>query len=440
MDYHAPRLRGRGVTRRQAVCAAFISSIRGCHTHVQQRPPMPSAVTVAKLAAAVAWVWLVSHEALPAINHVTQGFASYYAASYAVLHGGAADLNNDAAFSVWLVRAGIHIGEIFQGNAPTLSLLMIPLTLFTPETAQTIWLVLNLVMLAVCVWLAGRLCAPDNRLARWWIAAIFPLLNPVRETIHWGQVYILLALLFLIAIVALARRNDVLAGTSIGLALLLKPYYGVLAFGLLMWRRRFRSSLAAAITVLVIVVVSLPLLAGAWTDFAHAELTANNEAWALIPANQTLNSLLQHLFVYSSDWNPAPLIDIPWLAIVLRWALIIGLVAITLKTSTGRDPLWLWLPVLILMPVLAPVGEPHHMMSLLLPVAVGVTCLVDYFHPSASTYHIGKAAMMLFGTALLFLIVPWPSVRDNSLWDSWRALFAYPRVYGALLLWWAIEC
>lgn len=409
---------------------------------MQTRLTVPSAMTLAKLVTAVAWIWLLSHEALPAVGHVTQGFAAYYAAAYAVIHSGASDLNNDAAFATWLVRAGIHVGEVFQGNAPTLSLLMIPLLVVSPETAQTLWLAANLVMLTACVWLAGQLCAPDNQLTRWCIAAVFPLLNPVRETIHWGQVYILLALLSLVAVRALVQRRHMTAGISVGLAMLIKPYYGILALALLIWSRRWRASLATGATAILIAVVSLPLLAPAWADFVHSEFVINDVGWSIIPANQTLNSLVQHLFIYSSEWNPAPLAVIPWLAEALRWALMIGPVAITLRAAVGRNPLWLWLPTLVLMPVFAPVGEPHHMMCLLLPVAVSVSRLVDYFRPSAamtnsifSNGRISRGVMLLLVAALLLLVLPWPSVRDNSLWNGWWALLAYPRLCGALLLW-----
>jgi len=54
-----------------------------------------------------------------------------------------------------------------------------------------------------------------------------------------------------------------------------------------------------------------------------------------------------------------------------------------IKAALRRDPQWLWLPALILMPLLAPVGEPHHLMFLLWPIAVGVRSLVEHFDPDS---------------------------------------------------------
>jgi hypothetical protein len=67
-----------------------------------------------------AWLFLLVREIMPAVGKVTEGFAAYYTAAYAILHGGAADLNNNALFAAWLPRAGITLGEVYQGNTPTL--------------------------------------------------------------------------------------------------------------------------------------------------------------------------------------------------------------------------------------------------------------------------------------------------------------------------------
>ncbi len=401
-----------------------VGALTGLYTYLGQYRGQRLAVA----AGVIAWLVLVGG-ILPDIGKVTQGFAAYYAASYAVLHGGAADLNNDDAFARWVTRAGIAIHEDFAGNVPTSSLLMIPLTAVSPPLAQTIWLILNVGMLAAVAWLAGRLCAPHNSTARWWIAAVFALLPPVYETIRYGQVYLLLALLSVALLLALLKGQDSIAGIALAGMVLLKPYYGVLTLGLLVWSRRPRSILVSAATILLIVVGSLPLLAEAWPGFIPALVSINGVAWAGIPANQTINSLFRHLFVYSAGWNPEPLVEAPWVAEGLHYTLTAVLVIVTLwQAWRHRDaPLWLYFPALTLMPVLAPVAELHHYAMLLLPVAVAVTRLIDH-RP-------GRLTASLIGAALILLVIPWPSLHDPTGWGGWHGLFAYPRLMGAILLW-----
>jgi hypothetical protein len=378
----------------------------------------------------IAWTLLLWREIAPGINVTTQGFAAYYTASYAVLHGGTADLTDDTKFEAWLPRVGIEFPEVYRGNSPTLALLMIPLTIFEPAAAQTIWLFLNVVLLIACSWIAGRLCAPDDPSARWWIAAIFPLLAPVRETIHWGQVYLLLALLILIAIWALRHQNSLVAGIAVGLMILLKPYYGILALGLLVWTRKPRAILSAVLVVAVVIAISLPLLAPAWPGFIQSQLAVIDYGSASIPANQTLNSLLLHWLVYIPDWNPAPLIDLPWLAALLYWAALLSMAIVTVWSI--RDPPALWIPALVLMPILAPVGEPHHYTVALYAVALAIAEVV---HTIRSDQQRPKLLIFLIVASLLLLCIPWPNLRDAALWGGWRGLFAYPRLIGALLLW-----
>ncbi len=383
---------------------------------------------LAIIAALIAWIILVTGEILPDMNRVTQGFAAYYAAAYATLHGGAAALTNDAVFPAWVVRSGIGgIHEVFAGNVPTFALLMIPLTGFRPESAQTLWLIVNVGLLILCAWLAGRIYAPRNPTVRWWIMAVFALLTPVAETLRYGQVYLLLAFLSLITFAALRKRHDLLAGIAVGAMLLIKPYYGVLSLGVLAWSRRPRSIGAAIVAAGLVVIGSLPLLADAWHGFLPALFNVNAVPWAGIAANQTLNSLTQHLFLYTPLWNPEPLIDSPWLASGLRYGLLIILVAITLRQATKHNPLWLWPPALALMPILAPVGEIHHYTLLLLPIAVAITGVLER-RP-------GRLTIGVLGLGLLLLIVPWPSLHNLIGWGGWNGLFAYPRLLGGVLLW-----
>jgi hypothetical protein len=386
---------------------------------------------VAILIAIIAWTLLVIGEILPDVNRVTPGFASYYGASYAVLHGGTADLNDNDRFPPWVVRSGIDgIHELFAGNVPTVALLMIPLTAFPPAVAQTIWLIVDVGLLGLCAWLAGKAAAPHNATVRWWIAAVFAVLAAVGEALHYGQVYLLLACLLLITFRALQQDEDITAGIAIAGMMLIKPYYGVLCLGLLVWSRRPRSIVTAMVATMLVVIASWWLLAPAWSDFLPAQANAGLAPWASVPVYQTINSLTQHLFQYTPTWNPDPLLDAPWLATGLRYGLTIILAVVTLWQARKHEYLWLWLPVLTLMPILAPLAEVYHYTLLMLPIAVGITNLIEH--------KVDLLTMGLIGAALLLLVIPWPSLHSQNGWDGWHGLLAYPRLVGGLLLWGAL--
>jgi hypothetical protein len=307
---------------------------------------------------------------------------------------------------------------------------MIPLTAFPSAIAQTVWLIVDVCLLGLCVWLAGKVSAPHHRTIRWWIIAVCAMLAAVSEALRYGQVYILLTCLSLIAFWALQQHQDTSAGIAVAGMLLIKPYYGVLCLSLLVWSRRPRSIVTALAAALFVVVGSWSLLVPAWSGFLPAQVNASNAPWASVPVYQTLNGLTQRVFRYTPIWNPAPLLDAPWLATGLRYGLMIVLVAATLWQARKHDPLWLWPSALALMPILSPLAEIYHYTLLLLPVAVGITCLVERKTNLLTT--------ALIGAALLFLIIPWPSLHSQNGWDGWHGLLAYPRLVGGLLLWGAL--
>jgi hypothetical protein len=245
-------------------------------------------------------------------------------------------------------------------------------------------------------------------------------------------VYILLALLSIIAFVAAERKADRISGSAAAAMILLKPYYGLLIVGLLLWSRRPRAALVAVGLSVLVIGLTLPILAPAWSHFFEALTALNTVAWICVPANQTLNSFWHHLFSFSAEWNPAPLIDLPWLADGLRYGSTFVLIAVTLIRSRSRDWLWLWFPALNLMPILAPIGEVHHETLFLLPIAVIVASLSfsgDSFEKPR------RVETLLMVSGLLLLIVPWLSLTGIAPWGGWRGLLAYPRLGGALLLW-----
>jgi hypothetical protein len=82
--------------------------------------------------------------------------------------------------------------------------------------------------------------------------------------------------------------------------------------------------------------------------------------------------------------------------------------------------------VFTLAPLLAPAAEEYHFTLLILPIVVSASLLLE-------------AQRQAFGNLLLWfgaIILLTPAWNYKEVSDSgWWALIAYPRLYGALLLW-----
>ncbi|WP_369255439.1 glycosyltransferase 87 family protein [Geodermatophilus amargosae] len=131
---------------------------------------------------------------------------------------------------------------------PFAALTVLPMTLLPIEAVAAVHATLNLLVLAGITW---WLVAPLARRHGWpvgfSVSAAVPLLfvlEPVRETIGFGQVNLVLMALVLADVAAL-RRGSRWAGTGIGLAAALKITPGLFLVYLLL-TRRWRAAAVAA--------------------------------------------------------------------------------------------------------------------------------------------------------------------------------------------------
>jgi hypothetical protein len=306
-------------------------------------------------------------------------------------------------------------------------------------------------------------------------ALIIALFRPLHAELHAVQVYTLIALLYALWLYGYLTRRDWLCGVALALLVLTK-LSGWPLWLLMLAARRWRA-LAWALGVGV--AIGLAMLP--WLTFAFWRLYLFEQVPAIslnpthaVPANQTLTSLLRQCFTYDPEWAPRPLIDAPWLANVIWWLVALALLAPTLvyayrhermarqetgdgrqetgdgRQETGDAGLWslvsgLWSPtlrpsttrfaidrfalaMLCLVVPLQPAGEEYHYTLLL------IVLLVVCNRPVLASLGSRTAAV---GLALAWLLLALPSYfLQTAHWQGWPiALLAYPRVYGALLLW-----
>ncbi|PWW21706.1 alpha-1,2-mannosyltransferase [Geodermatophilus normandii] len=131
---------------------------------------------------------------------------------------------------------------------PFAALLMLPMTLLPIEAVAAVHATVNLLVLAgVTWWLVAPLARRHGRPVGFACAAAVPVLfvlEPVRETIGFGQVNLVLLALVLADVAAL-RRGSRWAGVGIGLAAALKITPGLFVVYLLLTRRWRAAGVAA---------------------------------------------------------------------------------------------------------------------------------------------------------------------------------------------------
>lgn len=211
----------------------------------------------------------------------------------------------------WHVLSGLPLYDfpvdkkLFYTYTPFSAVVFTPLELLPAEPDRHFWLALNLVVLTAVVVQSWRLLGyrVDRRLVG--VSVLVALgcvfLEPVRTTLFFGQINLILMLLILCDAVGAGRSGSRFAGIGTGLAagIKLTPLYFVAYFLTL---RQRRVAVTAVATFAATVVVGLVLLPRDsltyWTGtFLRSERIGDRLAH---PSNQSLRGMLARI----SDGEP----------------------------------------------------------------------------------------------------------------------------------------
>jgi hypothetical protein len=358
-------------------------------------------------------------------TYPTHGFVAYYTASRLLAEGVDARMFYDDAWFAARVQEDAHGVTDYFGNPPSTAWLLRPLVGLGPSGSRIIWTVFNVALL-----LAALAC-----MVRWsgfnadWSAGMAVVtfgFQPLLANIAWGQSYILILALLVVAWYGLRRGRDGLLAVSLALMLTLKLAGGLL-WPLLLAQRRWRALLYAAAALFLIVAGSLPWIRwDAWHAFAQALPRWTSGPSIAATAFQSVPGFFRHLFAFDARWNPAPLLDAPWLAAMLTWIVLLGVIGVSLYIARKGGPRadLAFATFVTAGVVLTPVSQDHHYTLMLLPIAILAARLRE--QSSLVPWAILLGSILLMGAPLPFLA---PRLSEGA-----AALLAYPRLYGAFLL------
>jgi alpha-1,2-mannosyltransferase len=354
------------------------------------------------------------------------GFVAHWVASRAWLEGEPlARLYDDVWFGdrVHAVEPGIT--DIFGANPPTVALVAAPVAWLPYDVARRITAVSSLALwLAAAVWL-GRVLALRGAWAPGLLclAAVF---QPAVEGLRHAQLHMAMFLLILMAWRAWRRASPAGQGLPLGAALALKMT-GTGFWLVLLAQRRWRGLLWAGAMVGLLVLVSWPAARiEAWSSFSGRAQQLAGGGSLRVTAYQSLPGLLQRLTAPHPRWNPAPLFDAPVVGVVLAWLAALLLGAITMRMAARRSDDATFAAFAALSVELSPVSLDYHYVLLLLPIGILLARQQVKMRSAGGV-------LLLVAAALIASPLPYTSPR---LADGVAVLLAYPKLYGALLLWW----
>lgn len=365
---------------------------------------------------------------LPSLTAMTHSYPAYYTASRLVIEGRwSAQLYDDKWFEARVLEiTNGRVSERMSLNPPTTSLLLVPIAWLDLTTVRILWQFANLAFLAASVWLMLDALRIQEFLWRVLFGAFVLVYPPLLENFRVGQVYVLLLFLFALTLWSELRAKHFLAGVGLGIAAGLKlsgaPIWLVFAVRG-QWRALAWATVVASASALLGLVV---LGADGWFAFFKRVLDYSQPVpLAAHVAFQATPSLMQRMFVASSNFNPTPLFDAAWLASPIN--LLVCILALGLMLWFERRARFeiAYACAVTSSVILFPMAIEYHYTLLLIPIAVMARDLLEKRT---------RLEILWFAAILFLLCVPidW----NVSYWNE-RALtlFAYPRLYGGWLLW-----
>lgn len=374
-----------------------------------------------------------------AATRPSHGFSALYTLAQLVREGADLGLSyQDDWFKAQMARfLPPDIGDV-NINPPPYALLGLPLTGFDYTGARIIWTGVSVLCLIVGVaWLTWRV---DLR-GPWALGFVAYVLvsQPVRENLRLGQVYLFLFMLSVLAWDAYRQNKQRDLGLILGLMGSVK-LAGLFIWPLLLIQRRWRAVVWGGMTVVVICLASLALTSpAAWLDYPSYFLRFNTHPSLAVTAYQTQLSLIWHLFTFDAEWNPAPVLSSPFLATWLprlSGLVLLGIPAYLAYQHSRQDAHrrgnnsdsfdFIIAAVIIANLVLSTAALDYHYPLLLLPAAILIAWARQ--RPSVWVWGILSLALWLIAADLPYRS-PW--FYTAGLWS----LLAYPKLYGAWLLW-----
>jgi hypothetical protein len=327
-----------------------------------------------------------------------------------------------------------HRFEIEQplvGFVPLTPFSLLPMAPFAgvpPLQAKHIWLVLNLLFLAL-EWrlLAGLTSLGKGRTLLLLLLAILPL----RTNFLYGQYYVLLLLLCTVAAVLYLKGWEVSSGAMLAFAAALKVFPAFFALFFLR-KKRWQALKGFLAGGLGVGLLSIAMLGWQVNRVYVAEVLPralrgeSHDPYSL--GWNSVTGLLHRLLIAEPDLNPHPLLHAAALFGVLQplWQTFVLLLTLYLVAGARRDErreLFEWGAFTCMLLVLSSVTGTYHLCVLILAVVLCADFLIQS----------GRKWLAIFLVApYILLSYPFPiSGREEGL----HSLLAVPRMWLLLAIW-----
>jgi hypothetical protein len=278
------------------------------------------------------WVFLATafilcKGARPGWNDTRTDFNNYYASAKLFRQGEPIhSFYANEEFSDLAKANGVENGAKFSPFPPPTAVLFWPLSFFDLLTAKRVWLVVNLLLM---VWLPFRIrhhFKETSLLENLFVISLFFV--PLASNLHFGQFYFVVAFLLFEAVGGFISKNKITLPSVLIGGLAAVKYLPILFLGYAfkLSKEALKPLLISVLTIVTIMGVFMLIDAEAYSTYlndlgGHVNGDLSGQGKYAI-GFQSIDALLNNLFVYDSVANPRPFFDVAILKPILKWSFI----------------------------------------------------------------------------------------------------------------------
>lgn len=357
------------------------------------------------------------------INEPSYGFTSYYTASRLLIEGeNVAAFYNDDWFGSKVEEYVPGVDEVYLVNMPTTALVLVPIAALDYSTARSIWIIFNLIFLFI----TALIFLKQMKLNRNWLplsVLLILMFQPLYANISFGQIYIFIFCLLVLAWFAYQAGNEKLAGVLIGFVFIVKTAALFIPI-LFLIKKKWKALIWFVLTVLCLFIITLPILGlDPWLAYLKTLLSYASSPTLSLTAYQSVHSFFHHFLFFDEKWNLFPLANLPLLAKVLTilFSSII-LIITTIGAYRIKKPDIAFGIFLIISIILNPASIDYHYMIMLIPILISF----EWLNESNSRLN---WSLFIISFVLIAASIPYTSPKVTK---GLLAVFTYPKLYGAL--------
>jgi alpha-1,2-mannosyltransferase len=290
-----------------------------------------------------------------------------------------------------------HLGFTYPPFAALVMYPMAWLSLF--HVVEVMWVASAIAVVVTTVWLAVPV-ADRHGWPRWFTVClaipVVSVMEPVRETVTFGQINLLLALLVLVDLLVLAPRGSRFTGIGIGLAAAIKLTPAIFIVYLLI-SRRYRAALVSTVTAVLATLAAAAFRPGdSWHYWTSVVWDSGRIGHTYFVPNQSLLGALSRITY------PHPASRLVW-ALLAVAVLVFGLWRAARAARAGDEVSGLTLTG-VTGSLVSPVSWQHHLYWFIpaLAVLVDVAATRD---ARRRWWYAGFAALLWF--TVTFSVIAW---------------------------------